>query len=288
MSRYDLDFFAENLRRPHRGRDYVLGCCLYHDDTNPSLVVYERTQHFECMGCNSKGSLYKLGRDLGGSYGGGYGSVIDRTPWRERPAWNQGGLADYCLRSHKSLTELTQTQWYIQDRGLVDAIEPYGLGWDNGWYTIPVRNSDGHVKGAVARASPSVERKTSMRFDMPMGQSGLLYIPDHKLWNDEEIVYVTFGVFDAISLALCGLASSSPTTGKKSTHASWFDDVGKRIVVVPDRNEHVDANHLAAGLDWRGQVCHVEYEGLESDPNDLLVNRGRDGLREAIIGKNGG
>jgi hypothetical protein len=53
-------------------------------------------------------------------------------------------------------------------------------------------------------------------------------------------------------------------------------------VVVPDRDESVDAHHLAMGLDWRGRVHLPDYKGREKDPNDILVNRGREGLVRAM------
>ena len=287
---YDLDYFAENLERPRKGTDYVLGLCPFHDDTNPSLVVYGRSNHYECFACGARGSLAKLANAIsnnvsnfgGGGSRSGILSSVDRTPWRERPSWNNRDLAQYCLEAHARYQELTQTHWYLQDRGLHESVVPYGLGWDNGWYTVPVRDNTGRVKAAVARAGPHVENKTQMRFDMPLGQPGQLYVPDWDLVGRSTKLYVAFGVFDAISLAHVGLASASPTAGKKSVDPTWFDDIDKPIIIVPDRDESMDAHHLAMGLDWRGRVLHPEYKDGEKDPNDILVKRGRKGLVRAM------
>ena len=279
---YDLDYFAENLERPRKGSDYVLGLCPYHDDTTPSLVVYINRPHYECFSCGARGSLGQLAHTLGSSFHSGSVVGPDRTAWKDRPNWNRGDLAQYCLDAHRRYSDLTQTHWYMEDRGLAGAVEPYGLGWDNGWYTIPVRDSDGRVKAAVARAGPHIERKTQMRFDMPLGQEGQLYIPDWGLWKVADVVYVALGVYDAISMAVSGMACASPTAGKKSLDPAWFDNVDVPIVVVPDRDESVDAHHLAMGLDWRGRVHLPDYQGQEKDPNDILVNRGREGLVSAM------
>ena len=121
-----------------------------------------------------------------------------------------------------------------------------------------------------------------MRFDMLFGQRPMLYVPVWKYWDEQPEVYVVFGVFDALSVAAAGLAVASPSSGKNSLNVSWLDDVKKPIVIVPDAGEEADAYRYAAQLGWRGRVKMIDYVNGEKDPNNVLVRRGKEGLRNAL------
>ena len=121
-----------------------------------------------------------------------------------------------------------------------------------------------------------------MKFDMPYGQKPMLYVPHFGHWEAQERVFVVFGIFDALSLAVAGFAGSSPTAGKGSLDVRWFDQLNKLIYIMPDRGEDKEAYEYAAKLDWRGRVCKLEYNTDEKDVNDILVRRGPEGLRDAM------
>jgi hypothetical protein len=108
-----------------------------------------------------------------------------------------------------------------------------------------------------------------------------MYVPNWELWNETETHYIVFGVLDAISMAVAGLAACSPTAGKGSFDPRWLDRENAVVVVVPDWHEDRDAFELAAHLDWRGRVCPLQYQAGEKDVNDILVKRGPEGLRDA-------
>ena len=262
----------------------LLTTCPFHEDSTPSLGVYETPErHYHCFGCKAHGSWRELWEVLGSP-----GTVVLAPPdrsdsWYDRPRW--GGdtpLAQYAERSHLALVSQPHLHWYIQDRGIEEAIEPASLGWDTGWLTVPVTDDGGEVVGIVGRAYPHIAYKVSMRYDMPRKQPPLAYVPDWRLWNEAEIVFILFGVIDAISMVVAGLAAASPTAGKGSFDPRWLDRTDKSVVVIPDRHEDRDAFELARSLDWRGRVYIPEYENKEKDVNDILVQRGPEGLRYAV------
>ena len=126
-----------------------------------------------------------------------------------------------------------------------------------------------------------------MKFDMPYGQKPVLYVPHFGHWEAQERVFVVFGMFDALSLAVAGLAGSSPSAGKGSLDPKWLDGVSKPVYIIPDRDtpankEAKQAFEYASLLDWRGRVCRLEYNTDEKDVNDILVRRGPEGLRDAV------
>ena len=261
----------------------LLCTCPFHQDDTPSLGVYETPErHYHCFGCKAHGSWRELWEVLGSP-----GTVVLAPPdrsdsWFDRPRWGNGTpLAQYAERSHLALVSQPHLHWYIQDRGIEDAIEPASLGWDTGWLTVPVTDEGGEVVGIVGRAYPHISHKINMRYDLPRGQPPLMYVPDWEVWNGAGTHYIVFGVIDAISMAIAGLAACSPTAGKASFDPRWLDTTDTPVVILSDRHEDRDAFDLAARLDWRGRVCLLKYEEGEKDVNDVLVRRGPEGLRDA-------
>ena len=53
-----------NLRKS--GSDRFLARCPFHDDKNPSLVVYVKTQSFYCFGCGAGGGVIKFLMEMEG------------------------------------------------------------------------------------------------------------------------------------------------------------------------------------------------------------------------------
>ena len=285
---FDLSFFSGRLEGARAGKDYILARCIFHDDHNPSMILYGRIGKFECFSCEESGTLDYLASRLRGVITNDvvFTSRSQTKRWVPRPSWNIPGMDDriagYCEEAHKRLKELTPTHSYLERRGLVSSMLWSGIGWDNGWYVIPIKSADQTIQGAVARASPDRQETSRMKFDMPYGQPPMLYVPRRDLWNEAERVFIVFGVFDAISMCVAGLGAASPSSGKLSLDTKWLDNVGKRICIVPDLGEEKQAFQYAAELDWRGQVIQLDYRDGEKDVNDILVHRGVEGVHDAM------
>mgnify|MGYP001571387727 CR=1 FL=1 len=255
----------------------LLTNCIFHEDTTPSLGVYP--DHFFCFGCQAHGSLGDLWASLTGH------EIIvapDRSgSWFNRPRV-RGELQDYLEISHHALVTQPHVHWYPADRKILGAVQSVGIGWDSGWLVIPILGTDRVPIGVVWRAYPHVAHKTNMRYDLPRGQGSLCFIPSIELWKESDEIYVVYGIIDAISMVVAGLAAASPTAGKGSFDPAWLDGEDRPVVILPDLHESRDAFELAASLDWRGRVCIPEYENKEKDVNDILVQRGPEGLRHAV------
>ncbi|MBS0264654.1 MAG: DNA primase, partial [Planctomycetes bacterium] len=59
-SRTDIvGLIAESVTlQPQRGGREFKGLCPFHDDHNPSMVVYVERQSFKCWSCNEGGDCY--------------------------------------------------------------------------------------------------------------------------------------------------------------------------------------------------------------------------------------
>lgn len=285
----DLSDFVGVLEGARPGQNYVRGRCPFggHIDDDPSLVVYGGDDpHFHCYGCKKHGSWQELWETLSEEPAEYPERLVTETvehgPWY-RPSWYQWeDLSEYVEAAHQRLLHNVHHHWYVQERGLFRSIRPYRIGYDEGWLTIPIYLPSGVLDGVVARAYPAQAEKAEMRYDMPGNQGRMMYVPDWKQWREADVVYIVFGILDAISMALAGLPTASPTTGKDSFRPRWVADAHASVVVVPDRDEDDTANELAVRLPRGGRVHSIQYPDGCDDPNDILAQYGADKLRELV------
>lgn len=264
----------------------MLLLCPYHDDTNPSLAVYEDSSTFVCYSCGAKGSASTL---LGALEGGPASHVAPPRSatgsFQQRPQWTWP-LDEYVIERAEALGSAAAQSAgaisYLESRGISDVANLYGLGYDNGWIIFPVVDRVARVQGVVARALPYRERQTAMRYDVPPDQGPLMYVPDWRAAEDAPEIYIAFGIIDSISLDMVGIPTVSPTLGKKSFNPDWLAYHDRSIFVIPDRDEEATAYDLAARLDWRGRVLRLRYPTDCGDPNDILAHHGPEALVDAV------
>lgn len=188
--------------------------------------------------------------------------VGQRIYWPEREHY-----ASYKERAYRTLIDAPQTHWYLEDRGVMGIARTARLGYDSGWYVIPVISPDGDVKGFVARAGPRVERLTGMRFDMPYDQRAMLYSPRYP-WTQPNL-FVVFGMFDALVLAALGLDVCTTTCGDLSFDPHWVGHLeDKRIWFVPDAGGGEVATKLKEQVGFISRVLHLRYDEQVKDPAD--------------------
>jgi DNA primase len=247
---------------------YIMLRCPFHDDKNPSLQVSEK--RYICKSCDEKGSLDKLHAVITGIpedrktiLPSGVGKIFPEYEFLDQ-------LDDFCYDAHKRLLRNSIYQVYLKRRGIASAIPSLKLGYAGGWYTIPIYNPTGDVVGAMARAGEVTQEATNKRFTLPHGQHSMLYVPSWNRVREQDVLYVTYGPIDAISLWVLGYASASPSSGKDSTSPEWFDEIRKKIIFLPDDGEYETAMKHAMKLGWRGDVQKLDYPTGMKDPNDFL------------------
>ncbi len=204
---------------------------------------------------------------------------------RHRPRWTWP-LDEYVAERAAALTsgvgDTAGAGLYLEGRGIANMVQLCGIGYDNGWLTFPITSSDASTLGVVARALPGRASQTSMRYDMPPEQGPMMYVPDWRAIKDAPEIFVTFGIIDAISLNMVGMAACTSTAGKGSFNPDWLADISRPISIVPDRDEDATAFALAARLDWRGRTLRLDWPAGTDDPNDILAKHGLEALRDAV------
>lgn len=259
-----LDEIIEHLDYAHRYSDYIATTCIFHDDNRPSLII--REDYYQCLACGARGRTAKLLEKLSGRILAPRQDIF-RNPFT---TW---------LR-HDSLGGVLKLAWnnlrrspssYLRRRGIPDKIQiKLGIGMLDDWITFPIRREDGKIVGAVARAGES--NPATSKYVVPSGQNqNLLYVPSWERVNDSKKVYCVFGILDAVTLYVCGVASISTTSGKRLSDVSSMEKIRKTITFIPDYGEEINAMQIAARLGWRGQVAKVLYPDGTKDVNDIYV-----------------
>lgn len=282
MSKITLEQLKDKLEGVQSYGHYFACRCVFHDDTRPSLMVY-KDGFFRCSACGVSGNFDKLWRKL-------QGWDISK-PVKEATSFHTPLLPTTLPElevvvgeAHEALMKFDTFQWYLKNRGVEGRIEVCQLGWWNSWVTIPVFDEHHALQGVVLRASSAIQHATGQRFAQPLGQKGMMYVPDWHLFNHGKAVAVVFGMFDALALSDLRLPVCTSTSGKGSFKAEWLDNVRKPIYIIPDLGEEDAAMKLAGQLGWRGNVVRLPYPVDCKDPAGYLETGRRDQLLSLIGG----
>jgi len=271
-----LDKLETKLERVTRYENYLSALCPFHDDTNPSFLVYK--DYYTCKSCGANGHPQELLSELDHTFRPQPKKRSYHNPFTK---WSyQMDLEMLCRRSNDLLRKLPHMGKYLHDRGIDHSlIMKTGIGYRDGWFIIPVFDPDGDFIGAVARADSN---DVDVRYYVPTGQPMLLYCPNWKRLEASRSIIIVYGILDAVSLEKVGLACLTGTLGKK-LDPILLKDIRKNIYIIPDNGEEKEAHVLASQLGWRGHVINIKYPHDTKDVNDLL-NKHPEKLEEIING----
>jgi hypothetical protein len=168
---------------------------------------------------------------------------------------------------------------YIEKRGISPEIaHTASVRFDANWngrpaLIVPMVNSD-HTLCSVHGRYLSVTGKQNKMFTIGPG-GGALYV-GHG-WKAEPVILVE-GLFDALSLAMCGY-SAVATVGR---HAPWLPEVCRdRLVILAfdsNRPGETEANFYKAFL--KGAHCYrITPPGRSKDWNTALMKHGQHGIQ---------
>jgi len=261
-----LDDIVLYLDQPTRYENYIASRCPFHDDSRPSFFVYE--DGFFCKSCGKRGSI----KALQGHFKKGLVRYKEdepkwRNPWTK---WlKQQSLGQILKSSWETLKNNPSMGKYLTDRSIpIEDQIRLGIGYRDGYFTFPIRNERGKIVGAVARAESN---KIKSKYVIPARQNpNLLYVPDWKLLAN-RFIFLTFGILDAMSLAILGSPAMSTTSGKNLDYTT-LNQFRKRIYIIPDLGEEREASALASSLGWRGVVLDIHYPNGCKDINDILIH----------------
>lgn len=259
--------------------DYISACCVFHDDQNPSMLVFENG--FKCLSCNEKGSLQKLFTKLN------LVEEVTRVPAerKSRSPWfrwlSDRSIPELAWDAHQLLKRNPSQGIYLKQRGIGGAIDSLRLGWMEGYYFFPIRSKENQVNGLVVRGGKSLQELAGIRYMTPPSQPPMLYVPSWKLLDEQAEIRIVYGIIDAITLFLLDQAVITGSAGK-TINPELLTQFRKPIIIIPDQNEDADGLKLASNLGWRGKINRIEYPEDSKDCNDLYLQHGKQYLLSVI------
>lgn len=279
----NYDDFKNKLQRVHDYGRYLTALCPFHEEHgNPSLMIF-RDGWFRCLSanCNRNGSWKQLWNKLNGQPIQIHPET--RTMFRSPvPGIEFTGLAELCYQAHIDLGQFSTWQWYMEQRGLEDAIEIAEIGYYRGWYTIPVFDRDHNFVTAVFRAAPHVQEVTGLRYWC--SHKPTMYVPDwNLLLHEPKFIVVVFGMLDALTVNKFRYPVVTVTAGANQFDAAWLDEFRRPIYIIPDKKEESTALKLAGDLGWRGHVVTLDFPEGCKDVNDYLQQGKSKELEVALL-----
>ena len=261
--------------------DYFSMRCVFHEDTNPSLLVYHDGFQCKAASCGQLGSLLRLWEELQGDPSAPITQVTSFVRWREILDADKHPTEKFICEAEAAAQFPDVAAWY-ERRGLASMIERARLGWWHGWFVTPVFDEEGRPLRVAFLAGESVV--ASERYRISPGPA-VLYVPDWGLLHTKpDYRVVPFGIYDALTAAALRFPAATPLTGCQ-IQPELFDNFRRRIYVIPDAEppeEREKARALAVDLGWRGNLIDLIYPDGCKDMNDFLQKGKADCLRQQL------
>jgi len=255
----------------HWHGDYLSMLCPFHDDREPSLLVYPTYFICKAASCSRRGTLQTLLTQLEH-----WQTSVEETPmlvvkWAA-VLGTEGNPTDQFLAQACAAADHPGVRLWYKRRGLEGLIEKCQLGWWRGWYVTPVFDEGGKCQRVILRAGPTLEG-LAPRYVVSPGPA-MLYIPDWGLLHTRpRFMFFPFGVYDA--LTLCKLRLPCATGAGPCTDLSLdlLDEYRRYICIVPDGSPPEEASKALRAvkeLGWRGKIVKLNYSVGIKDANDFL------------------
>ncbi len=258
----DIKEYAEQYRQYS---NYIAMTCPFHNDTNPSLLVYDCDYY--CKACHAHGTIeylfYKLTNRTTRK------PIVLPTLNRTHGIWKHwlqkfDTVENICKIAHEYVLE--HGCQYFKVRKIDSLVQSNKLGYLEGWVTIPVFDKEHKIIGCVCRATPSIQTETTRYSTSP--SLNTLFVPNWKRVINSSYIIVVYGIFDALGLEVCGLPVVTGTAGT-SLSALLLMEFRKQIYIIPDLGEEHYALKLCKNLDWRGTPVFIEYPDGCKDMADI-------------------
>jgi len=273
-----LDDIYEYLQEPHRYEHYIMACCEYHDDIKPSMLVTQGG--YKCKSCNAHGTLEKLYQRVSGRV-----VIRKKVPNPSAYLWVKweekfGSIQNIAKIAHQNLINNPDLGCYLQQRKVDGLVKSCLLGYMDGYYTFPILNEFGEIKGITARVSPTMQLKRgkyTTTHDCPVK----FYVPSWRTLLKNDELYLVYGIIDSLSLLSAGYAGFSSLTGQ-SVNPEWLEQYRKTIYIIPDKGEESSALELQAHLGWRGKTLFIDWPETTKDLNQIHQEYGLDMMSSLI------
>jgi len=241
---------AHGVKLQRRGERFV-GCCPFHEEEHPSLVVYPSTKSFFCFGCRASGDIidfvrrkervgFRRALELLGEAPALPQSTASTTAGDSRPETqpltgdDRLILAAACDLYHEALLQNDRALQYLEQRGVgMPVIRRCRLGFSDG----------GTLKPFLRRHRFSLRRASEMgllRKDGTEAMAGRVVIPELR---GGSCAWMVGRALSERRLKYLGLSLPKPILGYEGARGR------ERIVVTEGAFDYL------AGVGWGLPIC---------------------------------
>ena len=274
--------------------NYVSTFCPFDEHASPALMIYSDEDkpdgegRYYCLSCSKGGThayLYKFLTGKSVAVVPGAKKVQKFLPsWRR---WEEryGSIEALVQKAHDNVVlHPTTHAWYLHKRGLMPMYEKCMLGYMDSWLIFPILDPQGKVLDVIARDTTGRSKYVIHSNDE---DTPLLYVPNWDRVMKSKLVYIVYGLIDALALEMCGLPAITGSTGKSLSNKRLVQ-LNKRYVIVPDKGEDEAARKLAKSLGNFTHIIRLPWSELGEckDCDDVRMKYGLEYLKNLLLGEN--
>jgi len=199
-------------------------CCIFHDDSTPSLHVNAHTGKWYCHGCEAGGK-----------------SIVSFQSWLDESSHDDAAAVIFHKFLHPTIDPKKVRAWhrkllktptalrYLKNKRRVSqaVIEQFKIGFDGERFILPVANEFGlYVNAKLYDPKPKGNMPKMLNYSLPdedrkFGRPPQIYPIQivqavQKTGDEETVIMVVEGEWDALALISIGIAAVSSTAGAKS------------------------------------------------------------------------
>jgi DNA primase len=152
------------------------------------------------------------------------------------------------------------------------------LGYMDEWLFLPIFDPQGKVIDVIVR---DTKGRSKYVIHPNNEETPLLYVPNWKRVMESKLVYIVYGLIDALALEMSGLPAISGSTGKSLSEKRLIQ-LNKKWVIIPDKNEDGAARNLAKSLGNFTRIIRLPYEDDVKDPDGIRMKYGLEHLKTLI------
>ena len=258
-----------------------------HADNSPSFCVWEDEDkpegsgRFRCSGCDFKGSHAYLWKFLTGN--NAKISVSTKHKQKFLPNWKRweerfGTIEELVQHAHENVTRFPNYDWYLKRRDLMPVYKQCKLGYMDEWLFFPIFDPQGKIVDVIVRDTKGRSKYIIHSNDE---ETPLLFVPNWRRVMESKLVYIVYGLIDALALEMCQLPVITGSTGKSLSEKRLIQ-LNKKWVIIPDKNEDDSARKLAKSLGNFTRIIRLPYEDDTKDCDDIRMKYGKNDPQEGL------
>jgi hypothetical protein len=267
--------------------NYFACDCIFDTHEKPALFVYEDEDkpegegRYYCVSCGKGGTHKYLWKKLTGVEA--KVSLPGKQEQKFLPHWKKweerfGSIENLVQYAHENVYRHPNFDWYINKRQLMTVYKSCKLGYMDEWLFFPIFDPQGKVIDVIVR---DTKGRSKYIIHPNNEETPLLYVPSWARVMSSKVIYIVYGLIDALALEMCGLPVITGSTGKSLSNKRLVQ-LNKKYVIIPDKGEEEAARQLAKSLGNFTHIIRLPYEDDTKDCDDIRMKYGLDHLKTLI------